>query len=121
MGICFFHAIHIRRPLTPKDIALKGLNGGKSAPLEIVSIKGKGNGIVALAPISKGSFITDYKYSVLHTSLKAKMKAEQDYIVNEEGCYILEARMNNKTLYFDATRRFNSYGRYVNVFLSSSL
>lgn len=101
------------RPLTPKDIALNGLMIGESAPLEIVPIKGKGDGVIAISPISKGSYVTDYKYSALHNTRKEKTVAEHDYELNKEGCYMLEVFHNGKKLYLDATRRFNSYGRYV--------
>ena len=36
-----------------------------------------------------------------------------DFVLNKEGCYMLEVFHNGKKLYLDATRRFNSYGRYV--------
>ena len=97
-------------PLTARDIALNGLIIGESVPLEIVPIKGKGNGVVARAPISKGSYVTEYKYSDLHENREEKKKAEEDYIANEEGCYMMEVYSNGKKLYLDATRRLHSYG-----------
>ena len=109
-GVSFTY-YDFREP-TPKDIALNGLTLGRSLPLEIVPIEGKGDGVVARAPIAKGSFVTDYKYAIMHKSRQAFLRAERDYIDNEEGCYIMECVVNGKKVYLDATRRLNSYGRY---------
>ena len=58
-------------------------------------------------------YVTDYKYSALHNTRKEKTVAEHDYVLNKEGCYMLEVFYNGKKLYLDATRCFNCYGRYV--------
>lgn len=89
-----------------------GLTCGRSVPLQILDIEGKGQGVVAKAPIAKGSYVTDYKYESIHTSSKSKAKAEAEYDKNKEGCYILEVYIDGKRRYLDATRRFASYGRY---------
>lgn len=90
---------------------MAGLEFGKSAPLEIVPIKGKGQGVVARASISKGTYVTEYKYCKVHKTRKEMNLAEKDYVFNGEGCYIMEAWVGGKKQYLDATRRYSSYGR----------
>jgi hypothetical protein len=75
-------------------------------------VPGKGEGVVALAKIPKGQFITEYKYGVAYNSWKERKRAEEDYVRNGEGCYILEVFFQGKKLHLDATRRFSSYGRF---------
>lgn len=75
-------------------------------------IEGKELGVIVRAPITKNSYVTEYKYCIMHTTKKSCRKAEKDYIANSEGCYILEAKVDGSWVYFDATRRFNSYGRF---------
>ena len=64
--------------------------------------------MIALAPITKGAYVTEYKYLEMYNN----KTAEVEYIANGEGCYIVEAYVNGKRCYFDATRRMESYGRY---------
>ena len=101
--------------MTPRDVALEGLERGISLPgLRIVQIRGKGLGIVTSSRITKGTFVTEYKYGKRYYSRKEMKKAESDYIVNKEGCYMLEVFVGGNKQYLDATRRFRTYGRWAN-------
>lgn len=95
------------------EVAIAGLAGGKSREgLEVVHIsRVKGLGVRTLTPIPKGSFVTEYKYSIIHKTSCAKATAEAEYKKNGEGCYILEAFVDGKKVFLDATRKFKSYGR----------
>lgn len=102
----------ISSQLTSKDVALEGLVSGKSRHgLKIVSVRGKGCGVITEEPIPMGSYVAEYKYGPLHTTLAEKKKAEEDYRDNNEGSYILEVYAKGKRCYLDATRRFKTYGR----------
>lgn len=105
-------------PLTKRDTALAGLIRNKSAPgLEIVPVEGKGYGVIATKSISEGQYVTDYKYNTIHNSRKQLKREEKDYIKNGEGSYILEAYVEGKKKYLDATRMFESFGRYYNLYV----
>ena len=67
---------------------------------------------MAREKIVKGQYITEYKYAVMYSSQKERKKAEEDYVQNGEGSYILEIFWGGKKLHLDATQRFASYGRF---------
>ena len=79
--------------------------------LSVQAVEGKGLGVVTTMPISKGQYVVDYEYDVLHHSRKDMKKSEKDYILNNEGSYILEAHIHGQRKYLDATRCFESVGR----------
>lgn len=85
---------------------------GKSVKLLITEVPGKGQGVVAEEDIEPGVYVTEYEHE-LHKSRREMKAAEKDYISNNEGCFIMEAKVNGKTIYLDATRCFSSYGRQV--------
>ena len=39
---------------------------------------------------------------------------EVEYANNNEGCYLLRGKIKEKNMWFDATRKFDQYGRYIN-------
>lgn len=101
--------------LLPSEVALSGLLGNKSVALKLIlDTGGKGRGVVVKEPILKGEFITEYKYQLSYSRDKLWERAEE-YSVNGEGCYVLECQLpGNKWICLDATRRLNSWGRYIN-------
>lgn len=103
--------MHFYRPLTPRDVALQGLERGSFPGLVITRIRGKGLGVRATQKIPEGSYVTDYKYGRIYHTKAAKQAAISDYDLNQEGSYILEIVAKGKRYYLDATRRFNTYGR----------
>lgn len=95
-----------------KDIAIYGLEHNRSHDgLQIVLVPGKGEGVVTTEVILKGAYVTEYKCNEIHMDRKSMLLKEKEYAENEEGCYILDAIIDGKKVFFDATRRFNSYGR----------
>ena len=87
----FMSSYYFCRPPTPKEIALAGLQSKRSVELELVEVTGKGFGVNAVCDIPCRAFVTEYKYHALHTTRAAKLEAENEYVENDEGCYILEA------------------------------
>ncbi len=82
--------------------------------LEVVEVEGKGLGVVAGESIPKNEFVCEYKYSLSY-GREERTSHENEYIMNEEGCYILEVHLpTGKWLCLDATRNFNSFGRLIN-------
>lgn len=73
--------------------------------------RGKGLGVITTEAISKGVYVTDYKYGKIHCSRSEKEREERDYKANGEGCYILEVFVGGKLRYLDATRRYQTVGR----------
>lgn len=62
----------------------RGLESGRSAPLEISPIEGKGLGVVALEAMSEGDYVTEYKYSKVYDYRK-KNNYEKKHVKNDEG------------------------------------
>lgn len=87
-----------------------GLDLGRSRELEVFEVEGKGRGVRALENIKMGDFVTEYKYGKKYLK-KERQKFEEEYKMNEEGCYTLEAKIDGRNYCFDATRRLNCYGR----------
>lgn len=59
-------------------------------------------------------FVCEYKCNMRYERCKWKQK-EEEYKVNGEGCYVVQAMLpNGKWMCFDATRNFCSMGRYLN-------
>ena len=75
----------------------------------------KGRGVVATNTIPVGSFLCEYKTGTPPYPRKQRAAKEAEYIHNNEGCYILEVQCRDgRWLCFDATRRTQQYGRYMN-------
>lgn len=93
---------------------ISGMEKGVSQPLEVVESPPRGRGVFSLAPIARGSYVTDYKY---HAIYPARKKAERNraYDSNDEGFYIMECVVNGRKMCLDATRRIGSCGRSVIV------
>ena len=56
--------------------------------------EGKGRGVLATAPIEKGSYICEYKSSQVYP-LSERAKFEREYAINGEGCMIIDAHSNS--------------------------
>ncbi len=82
--------------------------------LEVVEVEGKGLGVVAGEKILKHQFVCEYKYSLSY-GREERASHEQEYAINEEGCYVLEVQLpTGKWLCLDANRNYNSFGRLIN-------
>ena len=79
----------------------------------IKDVEDKGRGVFALEMIPKGGYVLEYKTSEVYKRREMKKKVEE-YKTNDEGSYILEAQTKDGWWCFDATRRFNSFGRLLN-------
>lgn len=83
------------RPLSPKEVALDGLERNQSIDgLKVVPVRGKGQGLITTLPISKGKYVTEYKYKHIYHTKKEKDCAVEDLKKNKEGSYILEIYIN---------------------------
>ena len=67
----------------------------------------------ALETIPKNGYICESK-THRPPYPRSEKAIEQEYPHNQEGCYIVEARGPTGWLCFDATRRYDQYGRYIN-------
>ena len=106
--------ITIYRILTSKEIVLAGLEGGQSAALCIKDAGEKGRGVFAVDFISRGSYVTEYKYDKLYPARERK-KFEDIYELNQELVYVLDTHINGRKMCIDATRRLYSIGRCVSI------
>lgn len=106
--------VSISKPvLTPMEVVLRGLLSNTTPKLEVVELPGKGRGVVAGEALASGVFICEYKTHAIYPRTQ-KQQHEEEYICNGEGCYIVEAQTSRGWMCFDATRRFNSWGRLLN-------
>ncbi len=63
----------------------------------------------------QGEFVLEYKYDLCY-DLKEKAGWKNEYVMNDEGSYVLEVQLPNGNgwICLDATRNYNSFGRYIN-------
>ncbi len=70
--------------------------------------------MVADEKIQKGSFVVEYKYEKTFP-LSERAKHQEEYEINGEGYYILQAQLpGNKWICLDATRNIECWGRFIN-------
>ena len=90
------------------------MQSNKTKALDVVEVEGKGLGVVAGENIDKHSFVCEYKYNLTYPR-NQRDKWEEEYKINGEECYIIDAQLpTGKWVCFDATRNFHSFGRYIN-------
>ena len=92
---------------------IDGLNRDLEAPLSITHAGEKGRGVFADTKIPKHTFVCEYKTTNVYDQ-KQYDKRNKEMEANDEICSIVEYRVGKSILYFDATRRFNQYGKYMN-------
>ena len=109
------------RPLTEQEILTSGLLGHSPSPkLEVVNFgRNKGRGVVALEPISKGTYVCEYRtYRVYPVGSPEAAELAKEYELNGEGSFVLETAYPVPQLgvcmCFDATRRYKDVGRLIN-------
>ena len=79
--------------------------------------EGERGGVFSNTIVKAGSFICDYKVPENKPPYPRKFRPamEEEYEQSGEGCFILEAQdKDGKWWCFDATRRLNQYGWYLN-------
>ena len=83
--------------------------------MAFIDSKEKGRGIITNEDIKKGDFVVEYKYNESYAK-KLRPEKEQEYIINNEGCYILDVQLPSDKgwICLDATRNVHSWGRYMN-------
>ena len=106
------------RLLTPVEEVINGLMRAKELDYQLIVrlIPGKGRGVVTNETIKKGRFMCEYKTWLPPYPRKDWPRYEEMYRYNKEGCYVFQQQepKTGKWLCFDGTRRFGSYGRYIN-------
>ena len=103
--------------LTPTEVVVQGLLQPNPNNLEVKPAGERGRGLFTNSPIKAKAFICEYKYHKSRPPFPRKLRQaiEEEYRQSGEGCYILEAQDQDGAWWcFDATRRVNSYGRYIN-------
>lgn len=73
----------------------------------------KGRGVFAGTKIPKHTFVCEYKTTNVYYQ-KQYDKRNKEMEANDEVCLIVEYKVGMSILYFDANRRFNQYGKYMN-------
>ena len=103
------------RPLSAKEIAFAGLSRNQPKKLCFIDALEKGRGIAAEENVKAGDFVCEYKYNISYP-LKEKKRHDEEYAINEEGCFIMEVQLpaDQGWLCLDATRNYESWGRYIN-------
>ena len=72
----------------------------------------RGCGVFATKMIPKHTYICEYRATIRTQAQYEKLKDE--YETNEEGSYVLEGQVGSSWLIFDATRKLDQCGRYIN-------
>ena len=103
------------RPRTAKEKAAAGLQQDNPKKMYFINTEDKGRGIAAGEKIEAGEFVCEYKYNTSY-QLKEKPRYDEEYTINDEGCYTMEVQLpaNRGWLCLDATRNIYSWGRYIN-------
>lgn len=99
---------------TSLEIVSAALKMNKTKSVDFCVTEDKGRGVKACEKIEAGDFVLEYKYSTSYVR-KERHVREKEYILNEEGCFIMEVQLpGGKWLCLDATGNTNSWGRYIN-------
>lgn len=90
--------------------------------LDLVVTEDKGRGVIALEAIKKDDYVLEYKYSECYSKRERAAK-EEEYSLNSEGCYILDAQLpqGKGWICLDATRNVNCWSRYINHSIKPNL
>ena len=99
--------------LTVEEIVLDGLNRDLNGPVSIRNAGIKGRGVFANSFIPRHTYVCEYKTTNIYSRTEYE-KREKEMAINEETCAIIEHRVGKSTFYFDATRRYNQLGKYMN-------
>ena len=67
----------------------------------------------ALETIPTESFICEYKTTGVYMKEEFESR-DKKYTINSEFSTSVEAKINGKICFFDATQRYNQFGRYLN-------
>ena len=101
--------------LTPTEAVLKGLLHRKTASLSVYeSGEERGRGVITEEPLLRHEYVCEYCTHAIHFDDDSLEKSTSEYDINGEGSYILSTYCNGQMLHFDATRRYQQYGRYIN-------
>ena len=95
---------------------INGLTTGIDAPLEVKEGGVCDRGVFATGTIRKGSWLCEYKTAAVYP-IDQKAAIEAEYDENGEGSYIIDSTFpipKEGRICFDATRKFNQIGRYLN-------
>ena len=102
------------RMMSEKELAMERLLN--RTPLQ-VTVKDtnteKGRGVFCSTKITKGTFVCEYETDEVYPRVELKRRREE-YDKNGESSYVVEAKVEEKWLCFDATRRYSGVGRYMN-------
>ena len=79
-----------------------------------------GRGVIPLEDIPIKTFVCEYKTTGVYTK-NIHSKRELEYGLNNESSSCVEVKINGKQKYFDGTRRFNQFGRFINHSTSPNL
>ena len=112
----FINIILICRCLTDDEKVMQGLTTGHDAPLEVREGGICGRGVFATGEINKGSWLCEYRTTCVFP-LAEKSVVEAEYDANGEGSYIIDSSFSfpqEGHLCFDATRKYDQLGRYLN-------
>ena len=89
--------------------------GKGQAKLEVKDAGVKGRGVFTTDTVHSGDFLCEYKTCRPPFPRKEKEQIQTEYVFNDEGSYIVEAQdPDGRWMCFDATRRVDQFGRYIN-------
>ena len=93
---------------------MEGLLGRTNAPdMEIRHIPGKGRGVFANETLLQGTYVAEYKTTIVYDQAK-RAEHEEIYAMNGEACMVLEVQTQRGWKCLDATRKIGTVGRLFN-------
>ena len=99
--------------MSQKDVVLQELTRRAEVGLEVPDTgTPKGLGVFATT-IPKHEYVCEYKTKVVYP-ISEKKRWLAEYDANQEGGYIVVARVEGQVMCFDATRKLHQFGRYIN-------
>ena len=102
-----------RNKQTLKEKIIDSLNRDLQAPIEIRDAGEKGRGVFATEDIPSSMYICEYKTTNVYNTDKF-IRKQREYETNEEIFATITFKVGRTSYYYDATRRFNQMGRYIN-------
>ena len=102
------------RAKTEQETVIAGLLGDTTPYLlEVVEMQEKGRGVRVMEEVPVGSYVREYEADRVYPR-KHRASQEEEYVRNDEGCYILDILTRDGWMCLDATRCFSSVGRLLN-------
>ena len=99
------------------EIVIDGLNRNLEKMNKSLEIKhtgeDRGRGFFAVKLIMKSEYVFEYNTTAVLNEKKNE-ELQREYELNNEASCTIEAKVQGKKMFFDATRHMDQFGRYIN-------